>query len=191
MMICATSQWWEDQSAWTQVGKWCALIEGALYFLREGWLGDFIFTGIMITSFFNFFLKFYRINRSESVKMWIWYNFIIFLVLFILKMWPSWISCECEKNLDISFFIMHEKAPYFYVTEFYKRVSGTLLIDECDDWIGKILCVRWAWGKMRSVFLHHLTFNLADVFTCERKQSHPLHPGFSTLNIRPLCLEYM
>ena len=44
-----------DQSAWTQVGKWCALIEGALYFLREGWLGNFIFTGIMIISFLNFF----------------------------------------------------------------------------------------------------------------------------------------
>ena len=83
--------------------------------------------------FFKFFLKFYKINsfinRSESVKIWIWYNFLIFLVLFIFKMWPSWISCECEKILDINFFIMHEKAPYFYVTEFYKRVSGTLLID--------------------------------------------------------------
>ena len=68
-------------------------------------------------------------NRSESVKIWIWYNFLIFLVLFIFKMWSSWISCECEQILDIDFFIMHEKAPYFYVTEFYKRVSGTLLID--------------------------------------------------------------
>ena len=118
--------WWyvqrHNDEKTNQVRKWCALIEGALYFLREGWLGDFIFTGIMITSFFNFFFKFYRINRSESVKMWIWYNFVIFL-------WPSWILCECEKNLDISFFIMHEKALYFYVTEFYKRVSGTLLID--------------------------------------------------------------
>ena len=64
-----------DQSAWTQVGKWCALIEGALYFLCEGWLRDFIFMGIMI---FNFFLD-----------------------LFIIKTWSSWISCEHRRIMNI------------------------------------------------------------------------------------------
>ena len=100
----------------------------------------------------TFFFKFYRINRSESVKIWIWYNFVIFLVLFIFKMWPSWISCECEKILDINFFIMHEKAHIFMWLSSTKGFQGLSLLMECDDWIGKILCVRWAWGKMRSVF---------------------------------------
>ena len=27
------------------------------------------------------------------------------------------------------FFMMHEKAIYFYMTEFYKRVQGTLIVD--------------------------------------------------------------
>ena len=39
-----------DQSAWSRVRKLCAL-EGTRYFLCERGMGDFIFTGIMITSF--------------------------------------------------------------------------------------------------------------------------------------------
>ena len=86
----------------------------------------------------NIFLNFFFLNfigltaLLTGQKVWKYefgIIFLIFLVLFIFKMWPSWISCECEKILDINFFIMHEKALYFYVTEFYKRVSGTLLID--------------------------------------------------------------
>ena len=36
----------------TQVRKWCLIIEGTPYLLCEGWLGDFVFTGIMISIFF-------------------------------------------------------------------------------------------------------------------------------------------
>ena len=83
--------------------------------------------------------------------------------------------------------MMHEKAYYFYATEFYKRVQGTLIIDGVGgldrENIGGELEVKW--GQ----FLHHLTFNLTHAFACQRKQIHPLHPGFGILTIRPLCLE--
>ena len=114
-----------------------------------------------------------------------------FSVLFIFKMWSSWISCEHGRIMN-NYLSWCMKRPYIFMQlSSTKGFGGLSLLMECEDWIGKILCVRWAWGKMRSVFLHHLTFSLADVFTCWRKQSHPLHPGFSTLNIRPLCLEYI
>ena len=83
--------------------------------------------------------------------------------------------------------MMHEKAYYFYATEFYKRVWGTPIIDGVGgldrENIGGELEVKW--GQI----LHHLIFNLTHAFACQRKQIHPLHPGFSTLTIRPLCLE--
>ena len=43
---------------------------------------------------------------------------------------------------------------------------------------------------MMSVFLtSHITFNIAYVLACQRKQIHLLHSGFCTLTIRPLCFE--
>ena len=33
-----------------------------------------------------------------------------------------------------------------------KGFGGLSLLMECEGWIGKIFSVRWAWGKMRSVF---------------------------------------
>ena len=83
-----------------QVRKLCQLIEGMQYFLCERWCRDFIFMGIVISSFFyiNIF-NFHRvksfINWLERVKIWIKFNFFS-LVLFIFKMWSSWISCECQ-----------------------------------------------------------------------------------------------
>ena len=40
----------------TQVRKWFLIIEGTPYLLCEGWLGDFVFTGIMISIFFSWIL---------------------------------------------------------------------------------------------------------------------------------------
>ena len=40
----------------TQVRKWCLIIEGTPYLLCEGWLGDFVFTGIMISIFYSWIL---------------------------------------------------------------------------------------------------------------------------------------
>ena len=37
---------------------------------------------------------------------------------------------------------MHEKALYFYATEFYKRVQGLSLLMEWEGWIEKIFRVR-------------------------------------------------
>ena len=113
--------------------------------------------------------------------------FKFFLVLFIFKMWPILNFMWMWKNFGYRFFSWCMKRPYIFMQlSSTKGFGGLSLLMECEGWIGKIFSVRWAWGKMRSVFLHHLTFNLAYVFTCRRKQSHP---GFSTLTIRPLCLE--
>ena len=92
------------------------------------------------------------------------------------------------KNLGYWFFSWCMKRPYIFMQlSSTKGFGGLSLLMECEGWIGKLFSVRWAWGKMRSAFLHHLAFNLAYmyVFTCWRKQSHLLHPGFSTLTIKP------
>ena len=114
---------------------------------------------------FNFFFGFiYNQNVIILNFMWTWKNYE----------YLSW----CMKRPTI-----------FMRLSSIKGFGGLSLLMECEGWIGKLFSVRWAWGKMRSVFLHHLTFNLTYTFACQRKQIHPLHPGFGTLTIRPLCLE--
>ena len=95
----------------------------------------------------------------------------------------------CEFGLILFFWIWCMKRQYTWLSS-TKGFRGLLLLIKWEGWIGKIVSVRWAWGKMKSgfFFLNHLAFNFAYVLGCQRKQSHPLDPGLSTLTIRPLCL---
>ena len=71
----------EDQSVYIQVRKLCALIEGTLYFLCEGWLGDFVFIGIMISIFF----------------LYLFFVFVSWIVIKDDKIFP----CPCEQFFSL------------------------------------------------------------------------------------------
>ena len=125
---------------------------GTWYFSCGRWCGDFIFTGIVISSFFyiNIF-NFHRINsfinRLERVKIWVWFNFFLWFSL----------SSKCDRlefHVNVKtfwiLFIMNKMAKYFYVTEFNTRVFWqTLLIDGVGGLDREIFSVRWAWGTVR------------------------------------------
>ena len=104
----------EDQSAWTQVRKLCALIEGALYFLREGWLADFIFMGIMISIFFfcHFFVFVSWIAIKDD-KIFPCSCEQFFLYLNITCEWRiEWIKCDWQTILfKIDKFLGYLKEP--------------------------------------------------------------------------------
>ena len=65
------------------------------------------------------------------------------------------------KNFGYWFFSWCMKRPYIFMQlSSTEGFGGLPLLMECEGWIGKLFSVRWAWGKMRSVFLHHLTLTL-------------------------------
>ena len=118
------------------------------------------------------------INRWETFNLWIWHN-----SLFLNFMW-MW------KNLGYFSWCMKRQYIFTWLS-FTKEFRGLSLLMEWEGWIGKIIFLvsgelEVKWGQ---VFLHHLTFNLTYVLAYQRKKSHPLDPGLSTLTIRPLCLK--
>ena len=59
------------------------------------------------------------------------------------------------KNLGYRFFSWCMERPHIFMQlSSTKGFGGLSLLMECEGWIGKLFSVRWAWGKMRSVFFY-------------------------------------
>ena len=96
-----------NHAAWTQVRKWCLIIEGTLYFLQEGWLGDFVFRGIMISIFFSWILI-----KDDIILPFPSEQF--FLYLNTTHEWRIiWIKCDWQTILFPWWILGYLKEPNF------------------------------------------------------------------------------
>ena len=100
------------------------------------------------------------------------------LILFFFFWFYLYSKCDhLEFHVNMEelwiFIMMHEKAYYFYVTEVYKRFRGLSLLMKWEGWIGKIFSVRWAWGKMRSVF--YITWPLTLLMHLLAEENKAIH----------------
>ena len=86
---------------------------GALYFLCEGWLGDFIFMGIMISNFFLSFFVFVSWTGIKDDKIFPCPCEQFFLYLNITCEWRiKWIKCDWQTILfKIDKFLGYLKEP--------------------------------------------------------------------------------
>ena len=114
--------------------------------LGERWLGDFILTGVMILSFIYFcnFLIFYRINsvinRLERVKIWIWFNVLIF-----------WFYLSSKRD-GLEFHVNVREFGYF--SQCMKRLNIFIRLNSTKGFRGLFLLMKWDWeGCIRRYLL--------------------------------------
>ena len=91
------------------------------------------------------------VNEKEKVKILICeFGLILFffLVLFIFKMWSSWISWEHGRIMN-NYLSWCMKRPYISMQlSSTKGFRGLSLLMEWEGWREKIFRVRWAWSTV-------------------------------------------
>ena len=87
----------------------------------------------------NSFINSRESRESENFNLWIWFN-----SRFLNFMWM-------RKNFGYFSWCMKRRYIFTWLSS-AKGFRGLLLLMEWEGWIGKIVSVRWAWGKMKSGF---------------------------------------
>ena len=95
------------------------------------------------------------------------------MVLFIFKTWSSWISCEHGRIMNDYLSWCMKRPTIFMWLRSIKGFRGLSLLMKWEGWIGKIFSVRWAWGKMRSVF--YITWPLTLLMHLLAEENKAIH----------------